>query len=55
MVEQGIVLEHIITSWGIEVDPAKIDVLAFMSGYTPRNKSLGQDGARFLLNLFCSQ
>jgi len=34
--------------------PAK-GVVAFMSGYTPRNKSLGQDGARFFLNLCCSQ
>nr|KYP31253.1 Retrovirus-related Pol polyprotein from transposon 17.6 [Cajanus cajan] len=28
MVEQGIVLGHIISSWGIEVDPAKISIIA---------------------------
>ena len=28
MVEQGIVLRHIISSRGIEVDPAKIDVIS---------------------------
>ena len=31
MVEQGIVLGHVVSNKGIEVDPAKIDVITYLS------------------------